>query len=353
MLLQYENDLNEVWLFLQRNGGNHASHLSFLNDKRFFWSQQKQVLIIYQKAGNAYIVLGDPIGKESLIYGAIHEFHKYCRQINMTPVFYQVSIRYMAAYQELGYGSLKIGEEAKVYLPDFSLSGNSRKRLRTCRNKFEREGYQFSVLFPPHSKELLEEIKEVSDAWLGSRKEKGFSVGYFYDDYVARFPLGIVKNQNEDIIAFATLAYNQPKIDRTLVIDLMRYQPEKSPNATMDFLFISIFNWCKEQGYEWCSMGISPLANMKDPDQSGMYEAAGQIIFDKVNHFYNFKGLYQYKNKFQPKWESRYLVYQSNFLPAVFLRIIRLIHANQVATMGKFILARNPLEKLKFGKRPF
>lgn len=347
MLLQYENDLNEVWLFLQINGGNHASHLSFLNDKRFFWSKQKQVLIIYQKAGSTFVVLGDPIGKEFLIFGAIREFHQYCRKINVSPVFYQVSTRYMEAYQELGYASLKIGEEAKVYLPGFSLSGNTRKRLRTCRNKFGREGYQFSALFPPHSKELLEEIKGISNAWLGSRKEKGFSVGYFYDDYVARFPLAIIKNQDGDIIAFATLAYNQPKIDRTLAIDLMRYQPEKSPNATMDFLFVSIFNWCKENGYEWCSMGISPLANMKDPDQRGMYEAVGQIIFDKVNHFYNFKGLYQYKNKFQPEWESRYLVYQSTFLPAVFLRIIRLIHTNQTVKNRKFVLVRNPFEKIK------
>jgi phosphatidylglycerol lysyltransferase len=225
-----------------KNGGNHTSHLSFLKDKLFYWSQQKQVLIIYQKAGNTFVVLGDPIGEESLILGAIQEFHKYCQKLDIKPVFYQVSLRYMMAYRQLGYRALKIGEEAKIYLPDFSMSGNSRKRLRTCKNKFEREGYQFSVLFPPHSKELLEEIKDISNSWLGKRKEKGFSVSFFYDEYVARFPLVIVTNQDGEIIAFATLAYNQPKIDRTLAIDLMRYQPDNSPNATMDFLFISIFN---------------------------------------------------------------------------------------------------------------
>lgn len=347
MLLQYENDLNEVWLFLQKNGGNHTSHLSFLNDKLFYWSQQKQVLIIYQKAGNTFVVLGDPIGEKSLILGAIQEFHQHCRQLDIKPVFYQVSLRYMMTYRQLGYRALKIGEEAKIYLPDFSMSGNSRKRLRTCKNKFEREGYQFSVLFPPHSEQLLEDIKDISNSWLGKRKEKGFSVGFFYDSYVEKFPLAVVTNQAGEILAFATLAYNQPKIDRTLVIDLMRYKPEKSPNATMDFLFISIFNWAKDNNYKWCSMGMSPLANMKDPDQSGLYEAMGQIVFDKVNHFYNFKGLYQYKNKFQPEWESRYLVYQSNFLPVVFLRIIRLIHANQGMTNNKLVLVRKQFEKIK------
>ncbi|WP_050182218.1 phosphatidylglycerol lysyltransferase domain-containing protein [Domibacillus robiginosus] len=340
MLSVYENDLNEVWLFLQKNGGTHTSHLSFLNDKLFYWSQQKQVLIIYQKTGNTFVILGDPIGKEILIHGAIQDFHQYCRRLNIKPVFYQVSLRYMTAYQQMGYRALKIGEEAKVYLPDFSMSGNSRKRLRTCKNKFEREGYQFSVLFPPHSKKLLEELKDISNSWLGKRKEKGFSVGFFYDGYVAKFPLAIVKSKDGDILAFATLAYNQPKIDRTLAIDLMRYQPDKSPNATMDFLFISIFNWAKDNGYEWCSMGMSPLANMKDPEQSGFFEALGQMIFDKVNHFYNFKGLYQYKNKFQPEWESRYLVYQSNFLPILFFRIFRLIHNNQEAKNRKFVLVR-------------
>lgn len=346
MLLQYENDLNEVWLFLQKNGGNHTSHLSFLNDKQFYWLQHKQVLIIYQKAGNTFVVLGDPIGEESLIIRALQDFHQYCQELNIKPVFYQVSLRYMKVYKQLGYRALKIGEEAKIYLPDFSMSGNNRKRLRTCKNKFEREGYQFSVLCPPHSVQLLKEIKNISNSWLGKRKEKGFSVGFFYDDYVARFPLAIVKNQDGEIIAFATLAYNQPKIDRALAIDLMRYQPDNSPNATMDFLFISTFNWCKDNGYEWCSMGMSPLANIKDP-QSGLVETVGQMIFDKSNHFYNFKGLYQYKNKFQPKWESRYLVYQSNFLPVIFLRIIRLIHSNQGARNRKFVLVRKQIEKNK------
>lgn len=64
------------------------------------------------------------------------------------------------------------------------------------------------------------------------------------------------------------------------------------------------------------------------------------MIFDKSNHFYNFKGLYQYKNKFQPEWESRYLVCQSNFFPVIFLRIIRLIHSNQGVKKPQIFLGK-------------
>ena len=41
---------------------------------------------------------------------------------------------------------------------------------------------------------LLPELIEVSDAWLKEKntREKGFSIGYFDDGYLRRFPLGVI-----------------------------------------------------------------------------------------------------------------------------------------------------------------
>ncbi|WP_180954897.1 phosphatidylglycerol lysyltransferase domain-containing protein [Bacillus sp. V3-13] len=328
--VQHETDLNEVWSFLEKNGGNHISHLSFLNDKLFYWAKNEQVLLTYQQVGRTYVVLGDPIGKEAFIKDAINEFQQFCSRSGNEAVFYQVSPRFLGDYTNEGYRTVKVGEEARIRMPDFSTVGKKKTRLRTPINKFQRNGYQFAVLFPPHSARLKDELKAVSDSWLGKRKEKGFSVGFFCENYLARFPLAIVTSPDRKIIAFATLACNQQQKNRAITIDLMRYLQD-SPSGTMDFLFISIFNWCKEQGYEWCSLGMSPLANLRESEKFNLVESIGQFIYKRGNYFYNFKGLYEYKNKFEPIWESRYLVYKKHTLPIIFVHITRLIHRKRKA----------------------
>jgi phosphatidylglycerol lysyltransferase len=327
-----ETNLHEVWEFIKKYGGNHTSHLHLLNDKQFFWAQNKQVLIAFQKVGKTLFVLGDPIGKEHLITPAIAEFEKYGRSLGQKVVFYQVSPQKIKDYQTHGYKVIKLGDEAKLSLLNFTLEGKKGAKLRTRKNKFERNGFYFKVLFPPHVSQLMEEINAISNSWLGSRKEKGFSVGFFCKNYIARFPLAVLYNSNGNVIAFATLACNYKETDRTITIDLMRYHQD-SPHGTMDMLFLSIFKWCKEQGYEWCSMGMAPLANLNDDPNPNKFKTIGQFIFHKGNHFYNFKGLYEYKNKFQPIWESRYLVYQRNFLPILIVQLIWLIHRKPKETL--------------------
>ena len=65
----------------------------------------------------------------------------------------------------------KLGEEAVVDLNTFTITGKKRAGMRATFNRFEREGYTFSIHQPPFSDELFEELK-VSDAWLGGKREK-------------------------------------------------------------------------------------------------------------------------------------------------------------------------------------
>jgi phosphatidylglycerol lysyltransferase len=42
------------------------------------------------------------------------------------------------------------------------------------------------------------------------------------------------------------------------------------------------------------------------------------LLFERLNAFYGYKNLFQFKKKFDPRWESRYLVYPSGAdLPAI------------------------------------
>ena len=65
-------------------------------------------------------------------------------------------------------------------------------------------------------------------------------------------------------------------------------------------------------------------------------------VYENVNHFYNFKGLHSFKEKFHPEWSPRFLIYQgvANLAPS-WLAVVQ-------ANSGSHSLL---FEYLKRGKR--
>jgi phosphatidylglycerol lysyltransferase len=327
------NDLHydELSSFLQENGGNHASHLIFLKDKEIFWSKERDVLIVYKRIANKLMVLGDPIGDEVKIQEAIKDFCEYSKSRGFKPVFYQISPQYMHYYHDTGFRFFKVGEEGLVNLQQFSLEGKQGAKLRTRLNKFTRNSYTFSVVHPPYSNHLLSELKHISDSWLGSQKEKGFSVVSFSKEYVSRFPIALLHNPEGKVIAFATLASD---FQNTVTIDLMRKYSD-SPHGTMDVLFIHIFQWAKNNGYQICSLGMSPLSNVGNCKYSFTCEKLIRLAYLYGNSLYNFKGLKEFKSKFTTDWEPKYLAYKKTFLPLTILQLLFLINSKRSSIDNK------------------
>ena len=100
-------------------------------------------------------------------------------------VFYQISDESISDYLDLGLSFVKLGEEARVPLADFSLEGNARKQLRQTSNRFHREKCSFEILPTEDLPGRMSELQGVSDAWLSEKNasEKGFSLGFFQTDY--------------------------------------------------------------------------------------------------------------------------------------------------------------------------
>lgn len=316
--LQYD----ELSSFIQDNGGNHASHLIFLKDKEIFWTKERDVLIVYKRIANKLMVLGDPIGAEAKIQESIKDFCEYSKSRGFKPVFYQISPQYMHFYHDSGFRFLKVGEVGLVNLQQFSLEGKQGAKLRTKLNKFTRNSFTVSVVHPPYSTHMLSELKLISDSWLGSQKEKGFSVVSFSKEYVSRFPIALLHNPAGEPIAFATLATDHKN---TVTIDLMRKYSD-TPYGTMDVLFIHIFQWAKNNGYQNCSLGMSPLSNVGNCNHSFTCEKLIRLAYLYGNSFYNFKGLKEFKSKFTTEWEPKYIAYKKTFLPVTFGQLLFLIN---------------------------
>jgi phosphatidylglycerol lysyltransferase len=104
----------------------------------------------------------------------------------------------------------------------------------------------------------------------------------------------------------------------------------------MEYLFLQLMLWGKQEGYRWFNLGMAPLSGLEDHALAPLWNRLGAFIFRHGEHFYNFQGLRHYKEKFDPEWEPRYLASPGGFaLPRILTNIAALISAGMKEAITK------------------
>ena len=293
-------------------------NLALSGDKYLLFDARKQAFLMYGVSGKSWIAMGDPVGKSEQIKELIWDFYEMSKLHQGRAVFYEISEKYIPIYLDLGLTLIKIGEEAKVPLDSFTLEGKAGKDFRYAVKNVEKKGYWFEIIPPEEVDTLIPELKKVSDAWLEMKtgKEKGFSIGFFDEKYLCNFPLGIVRNETE-IVAFANI-WPGTAVEE-FSIDLMRYS---SSAPAMDYLFVKLILWGKENGYKHFSLGMAPLSGLETRQFAPLWHRVGALIFANGDYIYNYKGLRAYKEKFHPVWGPKYIALPTGFKKSLALKDI-------------------------------
>ena len=180
----------------------------------------------------------------------------------------------------------------------------------------------------------MPDLKDISAAWLRQKNtaEKGFSLGFFDEDYLKNFPVAIIRKWDR-IIAFANLWTGAGKEE--LSVDLMRFLPE-APEGAMEYLFIQVILWGKQEGYRWFNMGMAPLAGLEDHGLAPLWSRLGAFVFSHGEHFYNFQGLRRYKDKFDPEWRPKYMACPGGLaVPRIMANIASLVSGSMKGVIAK------------------
>jgi phosphatidylglycerol lysyltransferase len=296
---------------IKRIFSSHSVHslsaFAIQDDKHHMLTADGNALIAYAVRGSVALASGDPLVSEADFEAAVRQYVEYCRRNGWTPCIYEAAEERLAVYRALGMRSLKMAEEALIDLREFSLSGNKRANLRAMVNKTAKSGmsvclYDRSRHIDPNIDEQLEEI---SQEWLEEKRigELGFSLGRFSLEALFEVPVFIADLQGR-IEAFCTwLPYGGGK---AVVLDLMRKRTVMVA-GTMDYLIAHSLLQLKAEGYAEASLANAPLANVSQP--STPLDRGVALLFDNMNAFYGYKNLFQFKKKFAPRWEGRYLIY--------------------------------------------
>ena len=327
--MRYEKlDEAKMKLFLEENTGSYQAHLVFLADKHLFYASSNKVVLAFEKSHNVIIVLGDPIGDEVYFGEAIVEFQKFIDEYGFKSAFYEVSESLLSLYHQHGYYFFKLGETALIDLKKFDISSPSSRDFRNVLSRFKRDGYEFELLEANSiDTNLYDNLKEVSDQWLDGRNEMGFSLGVMDQIYLNRSQIGIIRNvETRVIIGFVSLIPKYDK-DKSTSIDLMRFRKDV-PSNTMTFIIVNLILLLKQKDYKILNLGMAPLSNVGDEDNSHFKEKIAHLIFKYGKNIYSFDGLRRYKEKFDPTWKGRYLAYEDlTLLPTSLIEATLLIHS--------------------------
>jgi len=311
-----------------------AANLVFLGDKSIIMSQNEKAFIMYGVEGRSWVSMGDPIGLKEEFPELVWKFREMCDHYNGWTIFYEVGQDNLPIYLDMGLTFFKLGEEARVRLDTFSIEGGERKGLRHTYNKLEKEGCVFEIIPTEDVPKYLTEFKFISDAWLTEKhtQEKGFSLGFFYEKYLKNFSAGVIKQQGK-IIAFTNIWMGAEKEE--LSVDLMRYL-HNAPQSVMEYLFIKLMLWGNQEGYKWFNMGMAPFSGFENRPLTPLWNRIGAFIFRYGEHFYNFHGLRQYKEKFNPEWESKYIASPGGMaFPRILTNISSLISGSLKSVITK------------------
>lgn len=308
-------------------GDDPSEPYLLLPDKHFHFNPQHPGFIAYATWREFAVALGDPVcacGDRAIF---VASFASFCRRNDWTPLFYNTSADTRAIYESAGLVTFKVGEDARIPIADFSLAGGKFQNLRTAKNKAAKEGLSFRWYDATQGIDhgLEAQLQLISEEWLSSKQgsEMGFDLGSFSIASIREEGCAVIINPEGRADCFATWhAYSK---GRGRALDLMRSRHDVK--GVMDFLILGSIDHFRESGISEISLGNAPLANTEtDPSRLSKPERRVKLIFDHFDRFYGYKSLFDFKRKYNPDWQGRYLAYPAGTMLTRIALAITAVH---------------------------
>ncbi len=333
---------------VMRYGGNGTSYMALWPGNALAFDAAHSSFAAYRVKADVAVVLGDPIGPAEALPGLVRSFAATAAAHGWDHLFYATSNDNLDLYREAGYTLLQVGEEAVIPLGDLSFTGKKWQNIRTAANRATREGVTFHFLeggaIPPA---LRAQFDAISAEWEAGRvlPAMEFTLGRTGDVDDPEVYVAAAVDAEGRVLAFVDWLPVPAK--KGWVIDLMRRR-EGAMSGIMEYLIGMSLLALQERGYRQASLATAPLADLDRDGAASPLQRLLDLVYHRFDAFYNFQSLFEFKAKFQPRWEPVYLAFRSEEELIRATRAIAIAHLPDlnVATLarlvGKVVAARVP-----------
>jgi phosphatidylglycerol lysyltransferase len=320
-----ETEIARAKSLTQLYGSSALDFFKTYSDKFIFAPPEINAYISYRVSSNFAVVLENPVAENNdEMKKCIVSFSKYTYENGLRDIYYRVPKECLQVYYELSRKSLFLGQEGIVDLERFTLEGGEKKSIRNALNKIKEQGYTTHINKPPLRDGLIQKLRAVSDEWLkfSGKEEIIFSQGMFVEKEIKEQTVISVENSEEKIIAFLNIIPDYVQNEGTY--DLLRKTAD-APNGIMDHMLVELFKYFKECGIKKVNLGFAPMSGLDDPHN--FTEKSMKFAYEKIRSFSHYKGQRDYKEKFNPQWRDKFLIYSNDYdllqVPVVLTKVIK------------------------------
>ena len=288
--------------------------------------------ITFQAHAGVAIMLGDPIVAEGEHRAAFGEFADLSQRAGLIPCAFSAGARSAAAVPE-GWRSVSVAEDTIVDLPGLAFTGKPWGAVRTAINRAKREGIEFRMVrLAEEPWSVLAQVRAISEQWTGDKglPEMRFTLGTVDEALDPEVWVGIAVDADGSLHGVTSwLPVYGPADPGTgdprvigWTLDLMRRR-DGGFGPVMEYLIASAAQHFSEQGYEIVSLSGAPLVRPEDA-AAGPVDQVLEQLGGLLEPLYGFTSLHRFKQKFNPRSESLYLLFRDEGdLPRIGIALTR------------------------------
>jgi len=282
-------------------------------DKCVIWSKNKKAAIAYRVVNGVMLASGDPIGEYSLWPEAISEFIKVANQYAWTPGVMGATEKGGQVWiDQAKMMAIDIGDEAIIKVKDFTIEGKPMGNIRHMVNRTKRDGYSaVTYKWPDVPVRDQEELIKLAKEWRYGAAERGFSMS------MDRFGL---TEDNETIITIAKkgdqikgFIYFMPWATTGWSLDRMQREKGVDPGIN-ELMIVTTVEAAAKIGIENVSLNFAAFRSLferADKISAGPLIRTMRNLIRFVSNWFPVESLYRFNAKFQPEWQTRYVLYPS------------------------------------------
>jgi phosphatidylglycerol lysyltransferase len=328
---RHRHETRDVERLLQAHGASSVAWFALDRDTDYFWGPDRDSVIAYREEPEARLVIGDPIGPRAALRPLLEAFAEHCRSQDRAFALFQARPELLPVYSSLGWHALHIGEDPVLPTATRTNERASIAVVRRAARGAEASGLRVIHAMPDVANtggeelpsELGHELRSVSCEWARSRNGggRGFCVGRFDPPRMRHEWIAMAWDpDHRRIEAFASWVPIPAR--RGWALDLVRTRSDARAGA-LELLVVSSLAHARHRGDAMLSLSLTPVAFVPHPHQPA--DGARTALQQHLMRLYHFPHDGQWKRRFDPSFEDRYLVVPE---PQSLPRIVQaLVHA--------------------------
>lgn len=326
-------------------GGDTLDYFALRDDKSWFFTGDS--VVAYSVINGVMLVSPDPIGPPADRAEVWSDVMDLAQSNNWQTTVLAASQSWLPVYRAAGLVDHYIGDEAIVDASTFTLAGKSMKSLRGAYNRVKKSGCHVECFdsVDAVTDELKVQLLELMTETRQGEAERGYSMtlSRIFDPRDQGLLLVVCFDADG-----LPMAFNQyipaSKVDG-YSLDLMRRSNDPdAPNGLTDFVIIETLQWMTERGLRGLGLNFATMrAVVAGETSSGPWTNLERTVLHKFSDTLQIESLWHFNQKYDPRWNPRYVV-TGAFLPLArsSVAIARAEAVTEIPVIGPLLKTHEP-----------